>query len=150
MGSPDDYVTTLEAASGGALTASDLSSIGGEDVLVEASGANSLLSLPNLTTITADTTQSGSRTEVLASQGGDVEMPSLDQVGGGPSLLQSDGTGSTLDIASLPTIADSANQDYVPTLLASNGGSITATDLSTVNGADVEGRRGRRGFRCRP
>ncbi len=132
-----DYDTTLQADGGGTLTASDLNSIGGADVVVDASGAGSLVSLPSLTTITADTTHTNSLTEVEALNGGDVELPALSQVNGGPVLFRSNGTGGKLDIGTLKSIVGPAGQDYDTTLEADGGGTLTATDLSSIGGANV-------------
>ena len=57
------------------------------------SGTGSELSLSALATITADTTQLSSLIEVQSLSGGDIEMPLLAQVSGGPVLFRSNGTG---------------------------------------------------------
>ncbi len=132
-----DYDTTLQADGGGSLTASDLNTIGGADVVVNASGVGSLVSLPALATITGDTTHANSLTEVEALNGGDVELPALSEVNGGPVLFRSNGTGGELDIGTLMSIVGPAGQDYDTTLQADGGGTLTATDLNTIGGADV-------------
>ena len=57
-----------------------------------------MLSLPKLTTITEDTGSYSSRTQMQAVSGGDVELPKLTTISGGPVQLESDGSGSTLNI----------------------------------------------------
>ena len=99
--------------------------------------ASSRVSLPALTTIAADTTDVGSLTEVEALNGGDVELPALSQVSGGPVLFESDGTGSELNIADLNTINGPTSQDHFTTLETAGGGSLTASDLATLTGVDV-------------
>ncbi len=130
------YQTTLEALNGGSLVVSDLSTIGGADVLVEASGEGTLLSFPALATISADTTQYNSLTQVQAFSGGDVELPLLNQVMGGPVIFDSSGAGSTLNIGTLPSIQGASGQAYQTTLEAQNGGSLTASALSSIGGTD--------------
>ena len=120
-----DNDTTLEADGGGSLVASALTSIGGADVVVVANGAGSEVSLPKLATITADTTHAGSLTEVEALNGGDVQLPVLGKVSGGPVLFRSNGTGGKLDIGTLASggsLVGSAGQDNDTTLEADGGG----------------------------
>ena len=64
-------------------------------------GTGSEVSLPKLTTITGDTTHPGSLTTVQALSGGDIELPVLVLVNGGPVLLRSNGAGGKLDIPKL-------------------------------------------------
>ena len=105
--------------------------------MVEANGTGSLVSLPALTTITADTTHANSLTQVLALNGGDLELPALAQVSGGPVLFRSNGTGGKLDIAALTTLVGPTGQNSVTTLEADSGGVLLATDLSSISGVDV-------------
>ena len=72
-----------------------------------------------------------------ALSGGDIELPVLVLVNGGPVLLRSNGAGGKLDIPKLPSLVGSAGQDSVTTLQADGGGFIVATDLKTIRGADV-------------
>ena len=132
-----DNDTTLEADGGGLLVASALTSIGGADVVVVANGTGSEVSLPKLATITADTTRASSLTEVEALNGGDIELPVLDQVSGGAVLLRSNGAGGELDIPKLQSLVGFAGQANVSTLEADGGGSIVATDLKSISGANV-------------
>ena len=79
--------------------------------VLQANGAGSVLSLPALATITTDTTQTNSLTQVLALNGGDVELPALTQVSGGPVLFRSNGTGGKLDIGTLTSLVGPAGQN---------------------------------------
>ena len=81
----------LYAQDGATLDLSQLTSYTGgvgDATTLEATGTGSELSLSKLATITADATQSGSLTQVLAGSGGDVELPVLSQVNGGGGLVQ--------------------------------------------------------------
>ena len=69
---------------------------GGADTL-EATGVGSVLSLPALTSIT-ENTSFYALTKVQALAGGDVQLPALTQLSGGPFQLESDGTGSQLKV----------------------------------------------------
>ena len=71
---------------------------------LQATGAGSLLSLPALAKITEDTSNYASRTQVQALAGGDVELPALTSISGGPVQLESDGASSTLNIKAVATI----------------------------------------------
>ena len=126
--------TTLQADGGGTLTASALTSIGGADVVVEASGGGSLVSLPALTTITADTTHANSLTQVQAIIGGDIELPALTQVNGGPVLFRSNGAGGKLDIAALSSLVGPAGQNSATTLEADGGGSLLPPTSAVLAG----------------
>ena len=80
-----------------------MSYAGGSQLHGDASGHRNRqpLSLPALTTMTEDTGTYSSRTQVQALSGGDVELPKLTTISGGPVQLESDGSGSTLNINAL-------------------------------------------------
>jgi RHS repeat-associated protein len=94
---------------------------------LESSGADSVLSLPALTSIAV--TAGYTTTYVNALSGGDVELPSVTQLSGSIDV-ESENAGSTIDLSSLT--------DF-------NGGSLTVTgqgtaldaDLVTLNGVSV-------------
>ena len=73
-----------------------------------------LLSLSKLTTITEDTGSYSSRTQIQALSGGDVELPKLTTISGGPVQLESDGSGSTLNINVLTSIQGNAASSITP------------------------------------
>ena len=94
----------------------------------QASGANSLLSLPNLTSIT--TAVNYAPFIIEAYDGGDVELPSLASLSATDSYsyfeLDSYGTGSVLDLPALSsvTIVNSNSSYYNNTLTATGGATI--------------------------
>ena len=98
--------SSFQVSGGGSLTLPVLTSytgiLGTLDTW-QATGAGSVLSLPTLTTITEDTTNGNSWTQVQALAGGSVQLPLLTRVGNGPVLLESDGAGSQLNVSALPS-----------------------------------------------
>ena len=77
----------LSAEDGATLSLAQLSGFSGgvnETVTLQASGPGSMLSLPELATLTGDTTQYSSLVQVQALAGGDVELPKLTTISGGP------------------------------------------------------------------
>ena len=76
--------------------------VGYADTL-QATGSGSKLSLPALATITGETTNYYSWTQVQALAGGDVELPVLTQISGGPVLLESDGSSGESSCSTFPT-----------------------------------------------
>ena len=88
--------------------------VGYTDTL-QATGSGSKLSLPALATITEETTNYYSWTQVEALAGGDVELPVLTQISGGPVLLESDGcsggTSSLLDVPDLASFSGHVNRN---------------------------------------
>ena len=97
----------------------------------------SLLSLAKLTTITEDTGSYSSRTQIQALSGGDVELPKLTTISGGPVQLESDGSGSTLNINVLTSIQGNAGQQFYSGLQATNHGTVTDAALVTINKANL-------------
>ena len=94
---------SLFAENGASLTVSQLTSLTGSPnatTNLEATGSGSVLSLPEVASITEPGTCC-SYIQVQALAGGDVELPALTQVGGGPVLLEGDGSGSKLNISAL-------------------------------------------------
>jgi uncharacterized protein YaeQ len=90
---------------------------------LEASGANSMLSLPDLTSIAVQATYP-EQVNIQASSGGDVSMPMLSQVSASLQV-QSTGSGSVIDLSALTDF--SAQLDVY-----SSPGAITVTDQGTV------------------
>lgn len=97
---------------------------------LQARGENSLLSLPNLTTMDAEP-RNGWDMRTKALEGGRVEMPALTEVLEGSCLFQCDGENSHLDLTSLTDFAgylfftDSGFR-------ATNGGNIDAPILGNI------------------
>ena len=90
-----------------------------------------------LTTITEDTGSYSSRTQIQALSGGDVELPKLTTISGGPVQLESDGSGSTLNINVLTSIQGNGGQQYYSGLQATNHGTVSDAALVTINKANL-------------
>ncbi len=132
---------SLYAENAATLSLSKLTSyaggVGYTDTL-QATGSKSTLSLPMLASITGATTNGNSWTQVQAMAGGDVELPALTQVTGGPVLLEGDGSGSKLDVSSLTSFEGISGccWNNFATLQASNSGTVldgSLTSLGDVN-----------------
>ena len=132
--------SSLEASGGGKLTVSTLTSYAGGVTytsLLEATGTGSLLSLPALTKMTEDTSSYSSRTQVQALSGGDVELPALTSISGGPVQLESDGAGSTLNINALASLTGNTGQQYFSGLQVTNHGTASTSALATLKEANL-------------
>ena len=93
-GLTDANASSFLVSAGASLTVSVLASYAGPvnvTSTLQATGSNSVLSLPKLATMTGDTTQYNSLVQVQALAGGDVELPKLTTISGGPVTLESDG-----------------------------------------------------------
>ncbi len=104
---------------------------------LQATGTGSRLSLPALTKVTGDTSAYGSLSQVKAVSGGDVELPALTTITGGPVQLESDGSGSTLNINVLTSIQGNAGQQSYSGLQATNDGTVSDAALVTINKANL-------------
>ena len=104
---------------------------------LQASGVGSLLSLPNLTTITGDTGNFVSLTQAQALSGGQVSLPALTQIGGGPVALVADGTGSQLDVSALTSFQGAGGQYHTTSFQVTNGGTLLDALLTTLSGVTV-------------
>ena len=107
---------SLEAEGGATLSLSQLTTYAGavdSTSTLEATGTGSMLSLPKLATVTEDTSSYSSRTQIQALSGGDVELPALTSISGGPVQLESDGAGSTLNINALTSLTGNTGQQLL-------------------------------------
>ncbi len=136
----------LFAAAGASLSLPGVTSYANEvdsTTTLSASGMGSVLSLPNLASMTATTSSdyyagAFSLTQVQALAGGDVEMPALTQISGGPIQLSSDGTGSVLNISALTSFTGvHTGQGHDSTLQATNSGDVQDNDLTTLSDVDL-------------
>ena len=130
---------SLYARSGATLSLPGLASYAGglgyTDAL-QATGTGSVLSLPKLASITGETTNYYSFTQVQALAGGNVQLPALTGVSGGPVWLEGDGTSSKLDVSALASFQGMSGRGNSSRLQASNGGTVldaSLTSLSQVN-----------------
>ena len=131
---------SLEAEGGATLSLSQLTTYAGavgSTVALEATGAGSLLSLPKLATVTEDTSNYSSRTQIQALSGGDVELPALTAISGGAVQLESDGAGSTLNINVLASLTGNAGQQFLSGLQVTNHGTASASALATLKEANL-------------
>ncbi len=142
----------LDAASGATLKLSQLSSYAsgsGFTTTLQATGTGSVLSLPELATITANTNY-GTSVQIGPSSGGDVELPLLTQSTGPVQLSSSNGSG-TLNVADLSTltgatIADSDGTLSLPALTdadsttfqVSGGVTLTAPKVTQADASNLE------------
>ena len=131
---------SLYAQNGATLSVAGLASyrggVGYSDTL-EATGGGSVLSLPKLTTITEDTSNGNSWTRIQALAGGSVQLAALAQVSYGPVLLESDGSGSQLNVSALASFQGRDGDGNGSTLQASNGGTILDASLATFTQATL-------------
>jgi RHS repeat-associated protein len=153
------YTSGAMAISGGEVTLSALTAFTGSSITVsggavvslpqltnytghnqntttlEATGTGSSLSLPELTSLTVDTTQYGSATQIEALAGGSVSIPLLASINTGVINLASEGTGSTLNLSALTGFTAAANHYGNSTLQVTTGGTLEAaiTAFTGVN-----------------
>ncbi len=92
---------------------------------LEATGAGSVLSLPDLASI-ANTGSGGTVVEALL--GGDVEVPLVTQVTGNVAL-ESEGTGSVLNLSALQSLSGSGG---TASLTITQGGAVSDPDLTKL------------------
>ena len=129
--------SNIKVSGGGTLTLAGIASYSAPNgsTLLEATGTNSVLSLPNLGSVTVGTAF-GNRVQVQALAGGTISLPSLTQLNTGPVQFESDGTGSVLTLSALGSFAG-VDDGASPSLQVSNGGSVQAAALTTLNGVTL-------------
>ncbi len=102
-----------------------------------ATGADSTLTLADLACIAADTTSVHSNLQVQALAGGQIALPALTTITGGPVVLESDGDGSVLNVSALTSFSGSSTSYQLPTIQATNDGTIQSGSLTTLAGVSV-------------
>ena len=131
---------SLYAQSGGHLSMPGLASytgVVGDVDQIQATGAGSTLSLPQLTKLTESTT-GGSYTQIQALAGGDIELPGLTQLSGGTQQLESDGSGSELNISGVTSFQEASGLASNPSRLqATHGGAISDPNLTTFKNVNL-------------
>ncbi len=105
---------------------------------LEATGAGSALTLANLASVTEGANNYPAQTQFEALAGGTVTLSALKTINTGTVVLESDGTGSVLNVAALTSFAE-ANGWTDSTLQASNGGTVVDPGLSQLNGVNLIG-----------
>ena len=107
-----------------------------QDSTFEATGTGSILSLANLNSVTVDTSNSGELAAFAALAGGKVTLSSLAQLDTGPVVLESDGTGSVLNVSALTSFT-AQNDDLDASLQATNSGTVQDPLLTTIDTVNV-------------
>ncbi len=105
----------------------------GDTDTLQATGSGSELSLPKLASIIGEPNYLYSWTQAEALAGGDVELPVLTQITGGPVLVESDGSGSLLDVPQLASFTGEAGRVNFSTLQDTDGASVIDPSLATLN-----------------
>jgi hypothetical protein len=139
-GLTNDQGASFEVSSGGSLTLPQSSYTGGVNLAdtFQASGAGSVLNLPNLTNLTETNNNDNSLTYIRAIAGGDVELPGLTQLTGGPLELESDGSGSVLDIRGVTRFQQTNGQNsYQSSLQVTDDGTVDDAKLTSLEGIAV-------------
>ncbi len=138
-GATTDTGGNLYAEDGATLSLTQLAAfIGGTGYAdtLEATGAGSVLSLPDLTSIT-ENTSFYSLTTVQALAGGDVQSPALAQLSGGPFQLESDGTGSQLNVSALTSVQAQNTITDKSSLQVTNHGTVLDGSLTSLNNTNL-------------
>ncbi|MFI5460129.1 MAG: RHS repeat-associated core domain-containing protein [Isosphaerales bacterium] len=105
--------------------------------LFQASGTGSVLSLFNLATVTLNGATYDAVAQIQALSGGDVELPGLTQLSGGPVQLESDGTGSKLNISGLTSLQQAGGFYTFSSLQATRGGTVSDAKLTSLKDVDL-------------
>ena len=141
-GLSDGDGASFEVSGGASLTMPLASYADGANypILLQASGTGSVLSFPKLATVTLNGASYDAVAQIQALSGGDVELPGLTQLSGGPVQLESDGTGSKLNISGVTSFTQTSGLNYaLSSLQITNGGTVVDTGLSQLNGVNLNG-----------
>ncbi len=136
-GTTTDSGGSLYAENGASLSLNQLASYTGNatTTTLEATGAGSTLNLTNLASVTQPGNTYAEQAQFEALAGGRVNLPALKTINTGTVILESDGTGSTLNVAALTGFTETGGWTY-STLQASTNGTVddsSLTSLSNVN-----------------
>jgi hypothetical protein len=138
VGSASISAANLIAEAGANITVSGLTTYTGVSGFLsntlEATGTDSSLTLQNLTTLNSLNSNNEAYVQIEALAGGLVDVSKLGQIDTGQVLLESDGTGSVLNLGSLQSVAESAKSYGIDSIVqATNGGDIVDSNLSTTD-----------------
>jgi hypothetical protein len=86
--------------------------------------------------VTGVTNNYPARAQLEALAGGTVNLPALQTINTGSVILESDGTGSVLDVAALTSFAESRSWTD-SALQASNGGTVQASSLASLSSVNL-------------
>ena len=106
------------------------------DRTLQASGAGSMLALPNLTTITGSTNYN-SNLFIQALAGGHVNLGAATAVTGGAVNFTADGANSQIDLSALQSFQGYFHDGSTSNIQATKGGTILDPVLATVNTAGL-------------
>jgi len=109
--------------------------VGYTDTL-QATGSGSVLSLPNLASITSNT-NFWTLTQVQSLVGGDVQLHALTRLSDGPVHLESDGSGSRLDVSALTSFQGQSTVTDNSSLQDTNYGTVLDGSLAGLSGANL-------------
>jgi hypothetical protein len=103
---------------------------------LEATGTGSVLTLANLASVTEGSNAYQATTQIEALAGATVTLPALQAINTGSLYLESEGTGSALNVPALTSFADSGG--WTNSLLqASDGGTVVDPGLSQLNDVNL-------------
>ena len=103
---------------------------------LEATGTGSSLTLDNLASVTEGANNYAAQTQFEALAGGTVTLSALKTINTGTVVLESDGTGSVLNVAALTSFMET-NGWTGSTLQASNGGTVNGGGLASSSSVNV-------------
>ncbi len=103
---------------------------------LEATGTGSTLTLANLASVTEGANSYLAQTQFEALAGGTVTLSALQTINTGTVVLESDGTGSVLNVAALTSFAEANGWTY-STLQASNGGTVNDSSLASLSNVNL-------------
>ena len=132
--------SSFEVSGGASLTMPLASYADGANypILLQASGTGSVLSFPKLATVTLNGASYDAVAQIQALSGGDVELPGLTQLSGGPVQLESDGTGSKLNISGVTSFTQTSGLEYASSSLqATHGGTVSDAKLTSLENVDL-------------
>ncbi len=109
----------------------------GNTTMFEATGAGSILTLANLTSVTQTANNYQAQTQFLALAGGTVTLSGLKTINTGTVVLEADGANSTLNIAALTGFTE-ANGWTDSTLQATGGGTVADGGLTGLSGVNLD------------
>ena len=132
-GTTTDSGGSLYAENGAMLSLTQLTGYTGDGATttLEATGTGSSLTLAKLASVTEGANNYPAQTQFEALAGGTVNLPALKTINTGTVILESDGTASTLHVASLTSFTETAGWTY-STLQASTNGTIDDSKLASV------------------
>ena len=103
---------------------------------LEATGTGSTLDLANLASVTQPGNSYADQVQLEALAGGTVNLPALKTINTGTVVLESDGTGSMLNVAALTGFTETKGWTY-STLQASTNGTVDDSNLASLSNVNL-------------